>query len=733
MRETKCNLFELLGSNDTKRLSSPGGKTGRLSRGNEPDFRGVFDSLREKSLDEEEMKDQLAQFTGTDQRLASDQRLESSSGPELKDTAHKLKQLKRKIEQNSGSEGRELGISEKELRFIKQEIEKLIEMISLKKGDEALNLNNLQSEELKMLKQILSLLDHRSGQENKPALTGRLSFAEGINAEEMKAFSAQELKLLKEILSAEKENSSTAKHDSKQIDSRQSGQSDRVNIRSNSRVVNTTGLAKGAREVKKESSAAGAKNTGLTHGPRKLDSSGQNNINGPEIANREISAEEKHSQVRAPGKLNLKEVIIQKADSESTKTVSTGKESAKPDNGAKTTGNSNLQSQLPEKKDSEFMPGVRDQKISLKTEAEPAGTEAGRAETTNSEAANKGDVKKESANMESVNRDAVKARNEKINTAIKTDQNTGLQNQTSEKNDAEHLMETKSRQRGLSTANAATTGSEDGKTKTADTINTKTQALSSDTTEVKQDNNQQKTNQPTKSEQKSRQQMPGSLEQKSSVEYGSSGKEVQERASILHKPAKLQQRNRAYSNEGFNQQLIRNLENRQTVREPVIQRSDQQGIIEQINEKLKFNLRSGRKMMQIKLEPEYLGKLNIYLKVEKEGLTVRFNVENTGVKSYLEQNLNGLRTNLLKDGINVGQIQVDTEQQSLDFQHRQDSDGYNQQHYNQEEQQDGNFDLNQMMTEEGLPSMVFNNEADSIIRPEQIYLKHTHGSLNLLA
>ncbi|MFP4020060.1 MAG: flagellar hook-length control protein FliK [Halanaerobium sp.] len=66
------------------------------------------------------------------------------------------------------------------------------------------------------------------------------------------------------------------------------------------------------------------------------------------------------------------------------------------------------------------------------------------------------------------------------------------------------------------------------------------------------------------------------------------------------------------------------------------------------------------KEMQIQLEPESLGKIDISLSYDNDELTGRMLVESEVVRSQLENSLKDLKTDLLKQGINIEQFKIET-------------------------------------------------------------------------
>ena len=66
------------------------------------------------------------------------------------------------------------------------------------------------------------------------------------------------------------------------------------------------------------------------------------------------------------------------------------------------------------------------------------------------------------------------------------------------------------------------------------------------------------------------------------------------------------------------------------------------------------------KEMQIQLKPESLGKIDISLSYDNEQLTGKMLVESELVRAQLENSLKGLKSDLLKQGINIEQFKIET-------------------------------------------------------------------------
>lgn len=70
------------------------------------------------------------------------------------------------------------------------------------------------------------------------------------------------------------------------------------------------------------------------------------------------------------------------------------------------------------------------------------------------------------------------------------------------------------------------------------------------------------------------------------------------------------------------------------------------------------------KEMQVQLKPESLGKIDISLSYDNEQLTGKMLVESELVRAQLENSLKGLKSDLLKQGINIEQFKIETAKNS---------------------------------------------------------------------
>ncbi|SHJ43270.1 flagellar hook-length control protein FliK [Tepidibacter formicigenes] len=86
-------------------------------------------------------------------------------------------------------------------------------------------------------------------------------------------------------------------------------------------------------------------------------------------------------------------------------------------------------------------------------------------------------------------------------------------------------------------------------------------------------------------------------------------------------------------------------------------------ILEQITKKSKLIIDKDNSSMEIKLEPEHLGKLTLKVVLERGILSAKFIAENDDVKSVIENNMEELKNNLLEQGLNIQSLSVSVDSQ----------------------------------------------------------------------
>jgi flagellar hook-length control protein FliK len=104
--------------------------------------------------------------------------------------------------------------------------------------------------------------------------------------------------------------------------------------------------------------------------------------------------------------------------------------------------------------------------------------------------------------------------------------------------------------------------------------------------------------------------------------------------------------------------------------------------ISQISEQIKLLHKPAQNEVKVQLEPEFLGKVKLSLRVESGEVTAKFMVDNVLVKNQLDQNLAALRSNLVNQGFDVDQIEVKNESSLFDM----DQEGQSDQQYDPQDQ-----------------------------------------------
>lgn len=100
-------------------------------------------------------------------------------------------------------------------------------------------------------------------------------------------------------------------------------------------------------------------------------------------------------------------------------------------------------------------------------------------------------------------------------------------------------------------------------------------------------------------------------------------------------------------------------------------------VFNQIVKKAEIAVQEGNSEMKIQLQPNFLGKVNMQIKIEEGVVTAKFAAENMQVKQMIEANLNSLRQNLVDQGLKVDQLSVSVGQGNdfSGYQQRQSQSG----------------------------------------------------------
>lgn len=121
----------------------------------------------------------------------------------------------------------------------------------------------------------------------------------------------------------------------------------------------------------------------------------------------------------------------------------------------------------------------------------------------------------------------------------------------------------------------------------------------------------------------------------------------------------------------FNEQTIATLTEEQSVSSAfTTTQSDQ--VMNQIMDQMANNVKGQVTELEMQLNPESLGKVNVRLVAEESGLTAKFTAENEMVKGILESQLVQLKENFTNQGIKVNAVEVAVEYQAFDENKQQD-------------------------------------------------------------
>ena len=96
-------------------------------------------------------------------------------------------------------------------------------------------------------------------------------------------------------------------------------------------------------------------------------------------------------------------------------------------------------------------------------------------------------------------------------------------------------------------------------------------------------------------------------------------------------------------------------------------------VLRQIGEGLSLMTQGARQTAQIRLNPAELGKVQVRLEIEGHSVRMFVTTENAAVRDLVAQNLDGLRRDLLAQGLQVSQVSVDAQSDGGFNRGRQDS------------------------------------------------------------
>lgn len=115
----------------------------------------------------------------------------------------------------------------------------------------------------------------------------------------------------------------------------------------------------------------------------------------------------------------------------------------------------------------------------------------------------------------------------------------------------------------------------------------------------------------------------------------------------------------------FTKQVMTNLENAVTEITNTTETVDAEGIMRQIVNHVKVGVSSEVTTMELQLQPENLGKLDLQVALKDGELVAEFKTENEAVKNVIEGQLIHLKETLEQQGLKVSSVEVSVEQQSL--------------------------------------------------------------------
>ena len=90
-------------------------------------------------------------------------------------------------------------------------------------------------------------------------------------------------------------------------------------------------------------------------------------------------------------------------------------------------------------------------------------------------------------------------------------------------------------------------------------------------------------------------------------------------------------------------------------------------LAKQVTEQIKLINKPATNEINLQLEPDFLGKVKMNLKVESGKVTARFMVDNILVKNHLDQNISQLKSTLINQGFNVDNLEVNAEDSGYDM------------------------------------------------------------------
>ncbi|MEC9490004.1 MAG: flagellar hook-length control protein FliK [Halanaerobiales bacterium] len=160
---------------------------------------------------------------------------------------------------------------------------------------------------------------------------------------------------------------------------------------------------------------------------------------------------------------------------------------------------------------------------------------------------------------------------------------------------------------------------------------------------------------------------------------------------------------------------------------------------EQIMETFKAEYSAENRELAVELKPASLGKIDISLSYEGDRLIGKMLVESELIRSSLEKSLNTLKTELVKEGINIEQFKIQTAENRPTQPEQQDQFAFNQEQsrsgdadsgQNQNYQQKNTFRQHYLNQNNSINSY---EELDSSIKSSKLNYGWKQNALNLLA
>ena len=143
------------------------------------------------------------------------------------------------------------------------------------------------------------------------------------------------------------------------------------------------------------------------------------------------------------------------------------------------------------------------------------------------------------------------------------------------------------------------------------------------------------------------------------TDLGQSSREVLMR-DIMQNNAAVQNSEAVELKVDFNQELNAKLTQSNNLQMPQQSAADvpEINILEQIRAKMALNAQNGMQKITIGLTPESLGKLNIEISKGQNGISAQIIADNPQAKEILDKNLDGLKSVLQSQGVNVNNVNV---------------------------------------------------------------------------